>query len=35
MRPAMALMPNNRDILNAPNIQIVALLCILPNIFNE
>jgi len=33
--PAMAFKPNNRDILKAPNIQIAALLCILPNIFNR
>jgi len=33
MRPAMASMPNKGDILKAPNIQMAAFLCILPNIF--
>ena len=35
IRPAMALMPNNGDVLKAPKIQIAALLYILPNIFNR
>ena len=35
IRSAMASMPNDRDNLNVPNIQMAALLCILPNIFNR
>jgi len=31
----MALMPNEENVLKASNIQIAALLCILPNIFSE
>jgi len=34
MSPAMALMPKEGGVLKAPNIQIDALLCILPNIFS-
>ena len=33
MSPAMALMPDDGDILKAPKIQMAALLCIFPNIF--
>jgi len=33
MRPTMASMPNKGDVLKALNIQMVALLYILPNIF--
>jgi len=35
IRPTMASMPNDGDVLKALRIQIVALLCILPNIFNK
>ena len=35
MRPTMALMPNKGNVLKAPNIQMAALLYILPNIFKE
>jgi len=31
--PAIALMPSVDEVLNAPKIQIAALLCILPKIF--
>jgi len=34
MRPAIASIPNEGDILKAPSIHIVALFCILPRIFN-
>jgi len=30
MRPAIALIPLERDVLNAPIIQMAALLCIFP-----
>jgi len=33
MSSAMALIPNNGDVLKAPKIHMVALLCIFPNIF--
>jgi len=33
MRPAIASIPLVGEVLNAPRIQIVALLCIFPNIF--
>jgi len=33
IRPIMASIPNDRDVLKAPSIQIVALLYILPSIF--
>jgi len=35
MRPAMASIPSIGEVLNAPNIQMVALLCIFPKIFTE
>ena len=35
IRPAIALIPLVGDVLNIPRIQIVALLCIFPNIFKE
>jgi len=35
MSPTMALMPDEENIVKAPNIQMTALLCILPNIFKE
>jgi len=35
IKPAIASMLNDGDVLKAFRIQIVALLCILPNIFNE
>jgi len=34
MRPAIASIPNEGDILKASSIHIAALLCILPRIFN-
>ena len=33
IRPTMASIPSEGNVLNAPNIQIVALLYILPKIF--
>jgi len=33
MIPTIALIPSEDDVLKAPNIQIVALLCIFPKIF--
>jgi len=34
IRPAIASIPNERDILKAPSIYMAALLCILPRVFN-
>ena len=33
MRPVMASIPSVSEVLNAPNIQMAALLCIFPKIF--
>ena len=33
IRPVIASRPSDGDVLNAPKIQIAALLCILPKIF--
>jgi len=33
MRPTIALSPSVGDVLNAPRIQMVVLLCIFPSIF--
>ena len=33
IKPTIALIPSNGDVLNASKIQIAALLCILPKIF--
>jgi len=33
MRPVMASIPSVGEVLNAPNIQMAALLCIFPKIF--
>ena len=35
MRPTIALSCSVEDVLNAPRIHMVALLCIFPNIFEE
>jgi len=35
IRPAIASSPSVGDVLNTPRIQMVALLCIFPNIFKE
>jgi len=34
IRPAIASIPRIGDVLNTPNIYRVALLCIIPSIFN-